>query len=115
MSKTSTLSFAATVNGDGATVSYIPSQSPIMNANAPEGGPVSVVLASGANPIPVPASANTVMIVPSVTSINSKQAKTVSGDTGVTFTSQIVVLPVAGLPDVYCTSAAIETVTLMWL
>lgn len=114
MSKTSVISLAVSINGDGACVNYTPPQSPITNPNAPEGGPIAVALASGANTIPVPSGATSVLVVPPSASTNAKQLKTLSGDTGITFTSQLQVINVTGLSSVYITSAAAESMSLVW-
>lgn len=115
MSKTSTLSLAVTVNGDGlAGATYIPPQSPVINANAPEGVPVAVALSSGANTLSVPAGALHAVVSPSTTSTNVKHLKTTSGDVGIPFTNQVAIIPVAGLSAVYCDATAAETIAVAW-
>lgn len=116
MSKTSTLTITASVVGDGlAGDSYSPPQGPLVNASAPQGIPSVLTLASGANTIPVPTGSQYALLVPPAASTNSKQAKTISGDTGVTFTLGVVLLPVGGLSNIYCTATSIESLSIAWL
>lgn len=116
MAKTSTLTVSATVTGDGlAGDTYAPPQGPLVNAAAPQGIPSVVALGAGANTLAVPAGAQYALLVPPPASANAKQAKTISGDTGVTFTSGIVLLPVGGLSSIYCTATAGESLSVAWL
>ena len=114
MSKTSTISCAVSVNGDGSAFSHTPPQSPVANPNAPEGGAVSFALGAGANTIPVPAGSLWLMVEPPITSTNPKSLRKVSGDTGAPVTSQLEWICVAGLSNVYINATAAETVTLLW-
>jgi hypothetical protein len=116
MAKTSTLTVTASVTGDGlAGDSYAPPQGPFVNTSAPQGIPSVVQLGGGSNSLAVPAGAQYALLVPPAASTNAKLAKTISGDTGVSFTSSIVLLPVAGLSTIYCTATAGEALSIAWL
>ena len=115
MSKQSVLSLAVTVNGDGLAENYTPPQSPQTNPNAPEGGPVAVALGSGSTTVPVPAGSVAALVVPLPTSVNAKALRTVSGDTGAAFTSQMQLVNVTGLSNIYLTATVGETISILWL
>jgi hypothetical protein len=116
MSKTSTVATSVTINGDGANINYAPPSSPLVNANAPEGGPVAVALSSGSNTIPVPPNARRVLLSPPSGSIVAKTFRSVSGDTGVGFTTDFQLFTVSGLSNIYLTATGTaETIDVLWL
>lgn len=117
MSKTSKFSCAASVSGDGIVCdTWIPPQSPMSNPNAPGGVPIpSIALTSGLNTISVPPGAVYALVSAGVTSTVAKELKTISGDTGIAFTSQMALIPVAGLASIYVESAATDSITIAWL
>ena len=114
MSKTSSLALSLAINGDGASISYVPPQSPIVSANAPEGGPISIVLSGGSNTIPVPPSSGQALVVPPSTSSNVKALRSLVGDTGVSFQFRPQLIDVVGLSNIYITSTTTETISIAW-
>ena len=115
MSKTSCLAVHATIQGDGCEISYRPPQSPAQNASAPEGGPTSYALTIGQTAIPVPTGALRALLVPSLTSTSAKHFSTTSTDFGVAFMSDFQVVTVTGVATLYVTSAAAESISVLWL
>ena len=116
MAKTSTISLSAYVSGDGIVgTTYNPPQSPLTNPAAPEGIPTAASLSAGANTVAVPAGALRALIVPVLNSANSKTVRTVPGDTGVTFTADPVLLPLAaGVTTLYFQSTGAEVLQIVW-
>ena len=116
MSKTSILTQAVTINGDGVAINYTPPQSPFVNPNAPEGGPVAVSLIVGTITVPVPAGARWVSPNPLPGSTFVKQVKAASADTGFSFTSNgpPQTMCVQGLSNIYITSTGVEPLDLVW-
>ena len=109
------ISITAKAGGNGLSAScFTPLQCPSVNATAPGGVPVEVVLASGANAIVSPAGTARCILVPPKGSTVAKQAATVEADTGISFTADFVAFPVAGGATVYVTSASVETLQVVW-
>jgi hypothetical protein len=115
MSKTVTTTVAVTLSGDGFAGAPFYTVATVNTGGAPPG---SFGLAVGFNTIPVPAAALGVTIVPPPGSVNSKILKGVTGDTGFPLAqSGSTVLPfnaAGAVASIGITSAAIETIELIW-
>lgn len=115
MSKQVSIALTVSCGGDGVTTyTYVPPASPLVNNNAPEAVPQSVVLTTGANTIPVPAGATQCILVPPTGSAVAKNAKTTSGDVGLAFTGTPVLFPLAGVTNVFVQAGAGETISVVW-
>ena len=114
MSLTSTLAVSFSVNGPGLSDTFPPPQSPETNTNAPQAGPMLAPTVSGTANFAVPTGATQLLIVPPSGSQNVKQIKTVSGDTGISFTNQLIKIPVAGISTVYVVATAVEALSFCW-
>ncbi len=91
--KTATLSMSVQVSGDGVSETYnIMAANPVVNANAPGGGPVNTALASGDNPLTVPPNSIGMIFVPLSSSTVVFKLKGVGGDTGFTIAPNLPAL-----------------------
>lgn len=73
MSKTSTVTIAVTVQGDGISPpsTYVPPSSPLVNFAAPENVPAPLVLTSGDNAITIPPGSTRLLIEPPVGNVTT--------------------------------------------
>lgn len=115
MAKASTITISAFVSGDGIVGStYNPPMSPLPNANAPGGIPVEYQLSAGSNSIVAPPGTLRALVVPVLNAVNAKNAKTTSGDVGIVFTADPVLIPIAGGATLYINSVGADTVFIVW-
>jgi hypothetical protein len=118
MAKSSVITLTVAVTGDGVNELYnISSISPMINAAAPAGGPLTYALISGDNTIVAPPGAQGMIIVPPLTSTSVKKLKGVSGDTGFAISTTLptmVSLP-AGTTSVLLNGTVGENVTIHWV
>jgi hypothetical protein len=117
MAKTSTTSVSVAVSGDGVAETFTPSSSPVINASAPAGGPISVALSTGDNTLTVPPGAQGFVFVPPTSSVVVKKLKGIAGDTGFTLSPtlpSVIMLP-AGATTALVNAASSETVSIHWI
>lgn len=117
MAKTATTTISVLVTGDGVNESYQPPTQPLINANAPAGGPLSVALSSGDNTLTVPPGAQGFILVPPSSSVVAKKLKGIGGDTGFTLspTNPTVISLPAGASTVLLNAGSAETVSIHWI
>jgi hypothetical protein len=115
MAKTSQVTIQVQISGDGETSTYNPPAVPVVNAAAPNGGTVALVLVAGNNTITPPVGSTGVVIIPDVASANVKKIKGVGGDTGITIAPAAPTFLALGSTGTFVINAvAGETVQLHW-
>jgi len=118
MAKQSVVTLLVTIQGDGINTSYTPPGAPVINANAPAGGPVTVTLAAGDNTLVVPPNTRGVIIVPPAASTVVKKLKGAAPDVGLTISPSLLTGPIgltAGTTTLLLNAASGEDITVQWL
>jgi hypothetical protein len=118
MAKTSVLSMAVQIVGDGVNETYnIVAVNPVVNPAAPGGGPLLYALITGANTIPVPPGSISMVIAPPPASVVALTLKGLTGDTGFPLAPNLpAMLPLpTGTLTVLIDAAAPENVSILWL
>jgi len=117
MAIVSTLAMTVTVSGNGISETYnLMAVNPVVNTNAPGGGPVLTALVSGPNELTVPPNTMIMYIIPTSTSTVILTLKGITGDTGFTLAPGLIaMLPIpSGTTSVLVNASAAVNVSILF-